>query len=87
MNKGIGRKSLILYEQCVKEGEETSQLAFSRTQKLGRLALFTPLLSTTVYTGLGIIWTTFAAEKFERIMCVQLQNMVIVFTPGYSNRG
>lgn len=85
MNKGIGRKSLTLCEQCLKKGEETSQLALSRIQKSLRLGFLPLLLSRTVYTGLGIIWTVFAAEKFERIMCVRLQNTYIDFTPECSN--
>lgn len=72
MNKGIGRKILIRYEQCLKEEEKTSQLAFSRKQKHLRLAFLPLLLSRTVYASLEVIWNVFAAEKFERIMCIQL---------------
>lgn len=72
------RKSLILCEQCLKEGEETSQLAFSRTQKSLRLGFLPLLLSRTVHTSLGIIWAVFAMEKFERTLCIQSENMHIV---------
>lgn len=78
MNKGIVRKSLILCEQCLKEGEETSQLVFSRTQKSLRSGFLPLLLSRTVYTSLGIIWTIFATEKFERTLCIQPENMYTV---------
>lgn len=87
MNKGIGRKSLIRYEQCLKEEEKTSQLAFSRKQKHLRLAFLPLLLSRTVYASLEVIWNVFAAEKFERIMCIQLYSMYIVCTPGCSYWG
>lgn len=85
MNKEIGRKSLIRYEQCLKEGEKTSQLAFNRIQKHLRLAFLPLLLSRTVHAGLEVILNVFAAEKFERIMYIQLYIMYIDFTPGCSN--
>lgn len=80
MKKGIGRKSLILREQCLKKGEETFHFIFTRIQKSLRLCFLPLLLSRIVCTSLGIIWTVFVAKKFEKVMCMQLQNMYMDFT-------
>lgn len=66
MKNGIRRESLILHEQCLKEGEETPHLIFTRIQKSLRLVFFPLLLSRILCTSLGIIWTVFAAKKFEK---------------------
>lgn len=65
MKNGIRRKSLILREHCLKEGEETSSYIYQNTEKF-EISFFSLLLSRIACTSLGIIWIVFAAKKFEK---------------------